>query len=76
MGRVGRGALYRRWNSKAEMTFASVVHALDLGEPPNTGTLRATDCPCGDRARARQRGSAAHQFVITPRSTNSTVASR
>jgi hypothetical protein len=40
MGRVGRGALYRRWNSKAEMTFASVVHALDLGEPPNTGTLR------------------------------------
>jgi AcrR family transcriptional regulator len=38
--RVGRGALYRRWNSKAEMTFASVVHPLELGDPPNRGTLR------------------------------------
>lgn len=38
--RVGRGALYRRWNSKAEMTFASVVHPLELGDPPNSGTLR------------------------------------
>ena len=37
---VGRGALYRRWNSKAEMAFASVVHPLRLGEPPDTGTLR------------------------------------
>jgi len=38
--RVGRGALYRRWNSKAEMTFASVVHPLELGDPPYRGTLR------------------------------------
>ena len=38
--RVGRGALYRRWNSKVEMAFASVVHPLELGDPPNTGMLR------------------------------------
>lgn len=37
---VGRGALYRRWSSKAEMTFASVVHPVELGEPPDTGTLQ------------------------------------
>ncbi len=36
---VGRGALYRRWRSKAEMIFATVVHSADLPAPVDTGTL-------------------------------------
>jgi AcrR family transcriptional regulator len=36
---VGRGALYRRWRSKAELVFASVVHPVALGAPPDTGSL-------------------------------------
>lgn len=36
---VGKGALYRRWSTKAEMVFAAVVHAVELGAPPDTGSL-------------------------------------
>lgn len=37
--KVGRGALYRRWRSKAEIVFASLVHPTELGPPPDTGSL-------------------------------------
>ncbi len=36
---VGKGALYRRWRSKAEIVFATLVHPTELGEPPDTGSL-------------------------------------
>ena len=36
---VGKGALYRRWRSKAEIVFASLVHPTELGAAPDTGTL-------------------------------------
>jgi AcrR family transcriptional regulator len=36
---VGRGALYRRWRSKPELVFAAAVHAVELPEPDDTGTL-------------------------------------
>ncbi len=36
---VGRAALYRRWRSKAEVVFASLVHPVELGDPPDTGSL-------------------------------------
>lgn len=36
---VGKGALYRRWRSKAEIVFACVVHPTELGPPPDTGSL-------------------------------------
>lgn len=36
---VGKGALYRRWRSKAEIVFAAVVHPTELGPPPDTGSL-------------------------------------
>ncbi len=36
---VGRGALYRRWRSKAELVFGNVIHATELDEPDDTGTL-------------------------------------
>jgi AcrR family transcriptional regulator len=38
--KVGRGALYRRWSSKAEIVFACLVHPTELGPPPDTGSLR------------------------------------
>lgn len=38
--KVGRGALYRRWSSKAEIVFARLVHPTELGPPPDTGSLR------------------------------------
>lgn len=36
---VGRGAVYRRWRSKAEMIFAAVVHSAELPTPVGSGTL-------------------------------------
>jgi AcrR family transcriptional regulator len=36
---VGRGAVYRRWRSKAEMIFAAVVHSAELPPPVDSGTL-------------------------------------
>lgn len=36
---VGRGAVYRRWRSKAEMIFAAVVHPAELPDPVDSGTL-------------------------------------
>jgi AcrR family transcriptional regulator len=36
---VGRGAVYRRWRSKAEMVFAAVVHPAELPTPVDSGTL-------------------------------------
>lgn len=36
---VGKGAIYRRWRSKAELVFAVVVHPTELGPPPDTGSL-------------------------------------
>jgi AcrR family transcriptional regulator len=38
---VGRGAVYRRWRSKAEMVFAAVVHSAELPTPVDSGTLEA-----------------------------------
>lgn len=37
---VGKGALYRRWRSKAELVFAATVHPVELGPPPDTKTLQ------------------------------------
>lgn len=37
---VGKSAIYRRWNSKAEMVFALVLHDVDLSAPASTGSLR------------------------------------
>ncbi len=36
---VGRGAVYRRWRSKAEMVFATVIHSAELPNPVESGTL-------------------------------------
>ncbi len=58
---VGRGAVYRRWRSKAEMVFAVVVHSADLPNPVDSGTLesdlvalaeRIADLAGTDQARA------------------------
>jgi AcrR family transcriptional regulator len=54
---VGRGALYRRWSSKALMAFASAVHPVELGDPPDTGSLRGDLRALAELIRAR---------VITP----------
>jgi AcrR family transcriptional regulator len=46
---VGRGAVYRRWRSKAEMVFAVVVHSAELPAPVDSGTLE------GDLAALAER---------------------
>jgi AcrR family transcriptional regulator len=46
---VGRGAVYRRWRSKAEMVFAAVVHPAALPTPVDSGTLE------GDLAALAER---------------------
>ena len=65
---VGRGAVYRRWRSKAEMVFAVVVHSADLPNPVDSGTLegdlvalaeRIADLAGTDQARAAFPGLAA-----------------
>jgi len=62
---VGRGAVYRRWRSKAEMVFAAVVHSADLPAPVDSGTLegdlvalaeRIADLTGTDHARAALTG--------------------
>jgi AcrR family transcriptional regulator len=62
---VGRGAVYRRWRSKAEMVFAAVVHSDELPTPVDTGTLegdlvalaeRIADLTGTDQARAALAG--------------------
>lgn len=65
---VGRGAVYRRWRSKAEMIFAAVVHSAELPAPVDSGTLegdlgalaeRIADLTGTDQARAALAGLAA-----------------
>src|SRR5918999_414472 len=65
---VGRGAVYRRWRSKAEMVFAAVVHSPELPVPVNSGTLegdlvalaeRIAELTGTDQARAGLAGLAA-----------------
>jgi AcrR family transcriptional regulator len=62
---VGRGAVYRRWRSKAEMIFAAVVHSAELPAPVDSGTLegdlvalaeRIADLTATDQARAALAG--------------------
>jgi AcrR family transcriptional regulator len=62
---VGRGAVYRRWRSKAEMVFAAVVHSAELPRPVDSGTLegdlvalaeRIADLTGTDQARAALAG--------------------
>jgi AcrR family transcriptional regulator len=62
---VGRGAVYRRWRSKAEMVFAAVVHSAELPSPVDSGTLegdlvalaeRIADLTGTDQARAALAG--------------------
>jgi AcrR family transcriptional regulator len=38
---VGKGAIYRRWRSKAELVFDVAVHPAEIGPPPDQGSLRA-----------------------------------
>ena len=42
--KAGKGAMYRRWSSKAELVLDAVAHMkrnmVNLGQLPNTGTLR------------------------------------
>ncbi len=37
---VGKAAIYRRYATKQEMTFAAAIHDLTLEPPPDTGSLR------------------------------------
>jgi AcrR family transcriptional regulator len=62
---VGRGAVYRRWRSKAEMVFAAVVHSAELPSPVDSGTLegdlvalaeRIAELTGTDQARAALAG--------------------
>ncbi|MCP3819666.1 TetR/AcrR family transcriptional regulator [Streptomyces sp. A3M-1-3] len=36
---IGKAAIYRRYATKQEMVFAAAVHAPDLPDPPDTGSL-------------------------------------
>jgi AcrR family transcriptional regulator len=65
---VGRGALYRRWRSKAEMVFAAVLHPTELPAPVDSGSLegdlvvlaeRIAELTGTDQARAALAGLAA-----------------
>ena len=62
---VGRGAVYRRWRSKAEMIFAAVVHSAELPTAVDSGTLeddlvalaeRIAELTGTDQARAALAG--------------------
>ena len=62
---IGRGAVYRRWRSKAEMIFAAVVHSAELPVPVDSGTLegdlgalaeRIAELTGTDQARAALAG--------------------
>ncbi|MFV0258832.1 MAG: TetR/AcrR family transcriptional regulator [Acidimicrobiales bacterium] len=37
---TSKAAIYRRFQSKAELMFAAAVHGPDTGPPPDTGSLR------------------------------------
>ena len=65
---VGRGAVYRRWRSKAEMVFATVVQSAELPAPVDSGTLegdlvalaeRIAELTGTDQAQAALAGLAA-----------------
>lgn len=45
---VGKGAIYRRWGSKAELAFAATIHDQQVEPTPDTGSLRGdlTDLIC------------------------------
>ena len=47
--RVGPGAVYRRWRSKAEMAFAAIIHGLELDQPPQLGSLEGDLGALGER---------------------------
>jgi AcrR family transcriptional regulator len=49
---VGRGAVYRRWRSKAEMIFAAVVHSAELPTPVDSGTLEGDLVALAERIAA------------------------
>jgi AcrR family transcriptional regulator len=49
---VGRGAVYRRWRSKAEMVFASVIHSAELPVPVDSGTLEGDLVALAERIAA------------------------
>ena len=49
---VGRGAVYRRWRSKAEMVFAAVVHSAELPTPVDSGTLEGDLVALAERIAA------------------------
>jgi AcrR family transcriptional regulator len=62
---VGRGAVYRRWRSKAEMVFAAFIHSAVLPTPVDSGTLegdlvalaeRIAELTGTDQARAALAG--------------------
>jgi AcrR family transcriptional regulator len=38
---ASKATVYRRWPSKAELVCAAFAHAVHIGMPPDTGTLRA-----------------------------------
>ncbi|MGD9695041.1 MAG: TetR-like C-terminal domain-containing protein [Thermoleophilia bacterium] len=60
---VGRGALYRRWRSKAELVFANVIHPVELAEPEDRGTLGG-DIEALSLRIAELTGSAAARAAI------------
>lgn len=60
---VGRGALYRRWRSKAELVFANVIHATQLAEPEDCGTLSG-DLEALSLQIAQLTGSAAARAAL------------
>jgi AcrR family transcriptional regulator len=37
---ASKTTVYRRWHSKAELVCAAFAHAVHIGTPPDTGTLR------------------------------------
>ncbi len=49
---VGRGAVYRRWRSKAEMVFAAFVHSVELPTPVDSGTLEGDLVALAERIAA------------------------
>jgi AcrR family transcriptional regulator len=61
---VGRGALYRRWRSKGEMVFAAVVHGLELGDPPQYGSLTGDLEALGERIALLSDSEIAHAAML------------
>jgi AcrR family transcriptional regulator len=61
---VGRGALYRRWRSKGEMVFGAVVHGLELGDPPQYGSLTGDLEALGERIALLSDSEIAHAAML------------